>query len=49
MSICEECNDSIHKFDDYDTLENTMVVRRKTTDGYMLKETKQKKRTGQSV
>ena len=49
MSICEECHDSIHKFDDYDTLENTMIVRRKTTDGYMLKETKQKKREGQSV
>ena len=49
MSICEECHDSIHKFDDYDTLENTIIVRRKTTDGYMLKETKQKKRPGQSV
>jgi DNA mismatch repair protein MutS len=49
MSICEECHDTIHKFDDYDTLENTMIIRRKTTDGYMLKETKQKKREGMSI
>ena len=49
MSICEECHDTIHKFEDYDTLENTMIIRRKITDGYMSKETKQKKREGMSV
>ena len=37
MSICEKCHDNIHSDD---TLENTMIIRRKTTDGYMLKETR---------
>tara|TARA_B110000285_G_scaffold223132_1_gene278245 strand:- start:412 stop:3489 length:3078 start_codon:yes stop_codon:yes gene_type:complete len=41
MSICEKCHDDIHN---NDTLENTMIIRRKTTDGYMLNEPTKKKR-----
>ena len=40
MSICEKCHDNIHS---NDTLENTMIIRRKTTNGYMLKETRKTK------
>jgi DNA mismatch repair protein MutS len=35
MSICEKCHDNIHS---KEPLENTMIIRRKTTNGYMLKE-----------
>tara|TARA_B110000285_G_C15135305_1_gene626418 strand:- start:868 stop:3978 length:3111 start_codon:yes stop_codon:yes gene_type:complete len=37
MSICEKCHDNIHN---KEPLENTMIIRRKTTDGYMLQEDK---------
>ena len=45
MSICEKCHDNIHSDD---TFENTMIIRRKTTDGYMLKETRKTKPKGLS-
>jgi len=47
MSVCEKCHDTIHNYDNDlsidDMFDNTMLVRRKTTDGYMLKEVKTKK------
>ena len=39
MSICEKCHDNIHS---KEPLENTMIIRRKTTNGYMLKENTKK-------
>ena len=49
MSICEKCHDNIHNSENDVTLENTMIVRRKTTDGYMLKETKKTRTPGVSI
>ena len=35
MSICTACHDKIHR---KEQPENTMIIRKKTTNGYMLKE-----------
>ena len=40
-TLCEKCHDNIHNSENDVTLENTMIIRRKTTDGYMLKENKE--------